>query len=163
MTFLLITLTVTPLRRLTNLNWLLRLRRMLGLFAFFYVCLHFSIYIWLDQFFDLTSIGKDIVKRPFITVGFGAFVLLIPLAATSTNAMVKRLGARRWQLLHRLIYLIAICGVIHFWWLVKKNINEPLTFAALLAILLLIRLAFRARKSAAPTASQKSVTRSQVA
>jgi len=163
LTFLLITLTVTPLRRLTNLNWLLRLRRMLGLFAFFYVCLHFSIYIWLDQFFDLTSIGKDIVKRPFITVGFGAFVLLIPLAATSTNAMVKRLGARRWQLLHRLIYLIAICGVIHFWWLVKKNINEPLTFAALLAILLLIRLAFRGRKSAAPTASQKSVTRSQVA
>ena len=163
LTLLLITLSVTPLRRLTNLNWLLRLRRMLGLFAFFYVCLHFSIYIWLDQFFDLNSIGKDIVKRPFITVGFSAFILLIPLAATSTNAMVRRLGARRWQLLHRLIYVIATCGVIHFWWLVKKNINEPLTFAALLAILLLIRLVFRARKSTAPIVPQKTVTHSQTA
>lgn len=163
LTFLLLTLLVTPLRRLTNLNWLLRLRRMLGLFAFFYVCLHFTTYIWLDQFFDLMSIGKDIVKRPFITVGFAAFVLLIPLAATSTNAMVKRLGARRWQLLHRVVYVIAICGVIHFWWLVKKNITEPAIFAACLAVLLLIRLAFRARKAAAPVAQRSSVTRSQAA
>jgi len=123
--FLLITLTVTPLRRLSGWSWLLRLRRMLGLYAFFYACLHFTTYIWLDQFFDLASIGKDIVKRPFITVGFTAFVLLIPLAATSTNGMVKRLGARRWQLLHRLVYAIGICGVVHFWWLVKKDIRGP--------------------------------------
>ena len=163
LTFLLITLLVTPLRRLTNLNWLLRLRRMLGLYAFFYVCLHFTTYIWLDQFFDLMSIGKDIVKRPFITVGFSAFVLLIPLAATSTNAMVKRLGARRWQLLHRLVYVIVVCGVIHFWWLVKKDITEPLIFAALLAVLLLVRLVFRARNAAAPMAQRRPVARSQAA
>jgi sulfoxide reductase heme-binding subunit YedZ len=144
--FLLITLTVTPLRRLSGWSWLLRLRRMLGLYAFFYACLHFTTYIWLDQFFDLASIAKDIVKRPFITVGFTAFVLLIPLAATSTNAMVKRLGARRWQLLHRLVYAIGICGVVHFWWLVKKDIREPLIFAALLAALLGARLVWRARR-----------------
>jgi sulfoxide reductase heme-binding subunit YedZ len=149
LTFLLITLTVTPLRRLTNWNWLLRLRRMLGLFAFFYACLHFTTYIWLDQFFDLMSIGKDIVKRPFITVGFAAFVLLIPLAATSTNAMVKRLGAKRWQLLHRLVYAIGSCGVVHFWWLVKKDITEPLIFGLLLALLLAARLVWRARRSEA--------------
>ena len=136
---------------------------MLGLYAFFYVCLHFTTYIWLDQFFDLMSIGKDIVKRPFITVGFSAFVLLIPLAATSTNAMVKRLGSRRWQLLHRLVYVIATCGVIHFWWLVKKDITEPLIFAASLAVLLLIRLVFRARNAAAPMAQGRPVTRSQAA
>lgn len=145
--FLLITLTVTPLRKLTNLNWLLRLRRMLGLFAFFYACLHFTTYIWLDQFFDWASVVKDVAKRPFITVGFAAFVLLIPLAATSTNAMVKRLGAKRWQLLHRAIYLIATLGVLHFWWLVKKDIREPLAFAIVLAILLGARIIWR-RKSA---------------
>lgn len=149
LSFVLITLLVTPLRRLSNLNWLLRLRRMLGLFAFFYVCLHFTTYVWLDQFFDWASIVKDIAKRPFITVGFSAFVLLIPLAATSTNAMVKRLGARRWQLLHRLVYAIAILGVVHYWWLVKKDITEPVIFAVLLAILLGARLAWRARKPAA--------------
>jgi methionine sulfoxide reductase heme-binding subunit len=146
LSFLLITLTVTPLRRLSGWNWLLRLRRMLGLYAFFYACLHFTTYIWLDQFFDLMSIGKDVVKRPFITVGFAAFVLLIPLAATSTNAMVKRLGARRWQLLHRLVYAIATLGVLHFWWLVKKDIREPLTFGLLLAVLLMARLVWRARR-----------------
>src|SRR5688572_6436943 len=118
LTFLLITLGVTPLRRLTHLNWLLRLRRMLGLYAFFYACLHFTTYIWLDQFFDPASIVKDIAKRPFITLGFAAFLLLLPLAATSTNGMVKRLGARRWQFLHRLVYVIATLGVLHFWWLV---------------------------------------------
>lgn len=147
LTFLLVTLSVTPLRRLTGLNWLLRLRRMLGLFAFFHVCLHFTTYIWLDQFFDWQSIVKDIAKRPFITVGFTAFVLLIPLAATSTNGMVKRLGARRWQLLHRLVYAIAILGVVHYWWLVKKDITEPAIFAVLLAVLLGARLVWRARKS----------------
>jgi sulfoxide reductase heme-binding subunit YedZ len=149
LTFLLITLTVTPLRRLTGLNWLLRLRRMLGLYAFFYACLHCTTYFWLDQFFDWASIVKDIAKRPFITVGFTAFLLLIPLAATSTNRMVKRLGAGRWQALHRLIYVIATLGVLHFWWLVKKDIREPLLFALLLAALLAARLAWRARQPAA--------------
>ena len=159
LTFLLITLLVTPLRRLTGLNWLLRLRRMLGLFAFFHVCLHFTTYIWLDQFFDWMSIVKDIAKRPFITVGFSAFVLLIPLAATSTNGMVKRLGARRWQLLHRLVYAIAMLGVVHYWWLVKKDITEPVIFAVLLAILLGARLVWRARKpvSVAPAARAQGV------
>ncbi len=159
LTFLLITLLVTPLRRLTGLNWLLRLRRMLGLFAFFHVCLHFTTYIWLDQFFDWMSIVKDVAKRPFITVGFSAFVLLIPLAATSTNGMVKRLGARRWQLLHRLVYAIAILGVVHYWWLVKKDITEPVIFALLLAVLLGARLVWRARRPAsmAPAARAQSV------
>ena len=147
LTFLLITLSVTPLRRLTGWSWLLRLRRMLGLFAFFYVCLHFLTYIWLDQFFDWRSMVKDIAKRPFITVGFTAFLLLIPLAATSTNRMVKRLGARRWQRLHRAVYVIAVLGVLHFWWLVKKDIREPLLFGALLGLLLLVRLIYRIRKA----------------
>ena len=139
--FLLITLTVTPARRLLSMPWLLRLRRMLGLFAFFYACLHFTTYLWLDQFFDWAAMLKDIAKRPFITVGFTAFVLLIPLAATSTNAMVKRLGARRWQALHRTVYVIATLGVVHFWWLVKKDVTEPAWFAAVLSALLSARIA----------------------
>jgi sulfoxide reductase heme-binding subunit YedZ len=147
LSFLLITLSVTPLRRLTGWHWLLRLRRMFGLFAFFYACLHFTTYIWLDQFFDLNDIAKDVVKRPFITVGFTAFVLLIPLAATSTNAMVKRLGAKRWQWLHRAVYAIAVLGVTHFLWLVKKDIREPLVFIAILACLLGFRLLLRWRES----------------
>lgn len=158
LSFLLLTLLVTPLRRLSGLNWLLRLRRMLGLYAFFYACLHFSIYIWLDQFFDWQGIVKDVAKRPFITVGFTAFVFLIPLAATSTNAMVRRLGARRWQALHRLVYAIAILGVLHFWWLVKKDITEPLIFGTLLGVLLAARAVFSARKVAV---SQPSAARSQ--
>lgn len=140
--FILITLCVTPLRRLAGLPWLLRLRRMLGLFAFFYASLHFITYIWLDQFFVWKDIVKDIGKRPFIMLGFAAFVLLIPLAATSTNAMVKRLGARRWQWLHRLVYVLAAVAVAHFWWLVKKDITEPFTFAVLLAALFIIRLLY---------------------
>jgi methionine sulfoxide reductase heme-binding subunit len=159
LTFLLITLTVTPLRRLSGWNWLLRLRRMFGLYAFFYVCLHFTTYIWLDQFFDVPGMLKDIAKRPFITVGFAAFLLLIPLAATSTNAMVKRLGARRWQLLHRFIYVIATLGVLHFWWLVKKDITEPVIFGSLLCLLLFARLVYSARKSAGtPAPSGRSQT-----
>jgi sulfoxide reductase heme-binding subunit YedZ len=130
------------------------------LFAFFYVSLHFTTYIWLDQFFDWTEIVKDIGKRPFITVGFSAFVLLIPLAATSTNAMVKRLGAGRWRLLHRLVYAIAILGVVHFWWLVKKDITEPFTFAWLLALLLIIRLLYLLKQQR--SASPPSAARSQV-
>ena len=136
---LLITLSITPLRRLTGYKALIRVRRMLGLFAFFYVCLHFTTYIWLDQFFDLASILKDIKKRPFITVGFACFVLLIPLALTSTNAMMRRLG-RRWQQLHRLVYLIGIGGVVHYWWLVKKDITQPALYALVLALLLGYRL-----------------------
>ncbi len=138
--FLLITLSVTPLRRLTGINALIRLRRMLGLYAFFYACLHLVTYFWLDQFFDWPAIIKDIIKRPFITVGFFAFVLLIPLAVTSTNAMVKRLGGRRWQLLHRLVYVIAIAGVVHYLWLVKKDLTQPLIYAAVLSLLLGYRL-----------------------
>ncbi len=158
--FLLITLSVTPLRRLTGWNWLLRLRRMLGLFAFFYVSLHFVTYIWLDQFFDWRGMLKDIAKRPFITVGFTAFVLFIPLAATSTNAMVRRLGAKRWQQLHRAVYVIASLGVLHFWWLVKKDIREPLIFGMLLGLLFLARLIYLHRKAAA---SAGAAVRSQVA
>lgn len=134
------TLTVTPLRRLLGAPWLLRLRRMLGLFAFGYASLHFTTYLWLDQFFDLAEIARDVVKRPFITVGFAAFVLLLPLAATSTNAMVRRLGARRWQRLHRAVYLISVLGVLHFWWLVKKDVTEPRLFALVMGALLAARL-----------------------
>jgi sulfoxide reductase heme-binding subunit YedZ len=136
---LLVTLSVTPLRRLTGRADLIRYRRMLGLFAFFYACLHFVTYIWLDQFFDPAAIAKDIVKRPFITVGFSAFMLLIPLAATSTHVMMRRLG-RRWQQLHRLVYPIALLGVIHYLWLVKKDLTEPLIYGAVLALLLTMRL-----------------------
>ncbi len=136
---LLITLTVTPLRRLTGLHWLLRLRRMLGLFAFAYAFSHFAIYLWLDQFFDWYAIALDILDRPFITVGFAAFVLLIPLAATSNNAAIRRLGGRRWQSLHRSTYAIAIFAVLHFWWLVKADISRPLLYAVILAVLLGLR------------------------
>lgn len=133
--FLLLTLAVTPLRRLSGWNWLLRFRRMLGLFAFFYVCLHLGVYLIFDQFFDPSAILEDIAKRPYITVGFAGFLLLIPLAATSTNGMIKRLG-RNWQRLHRLVYLIAVLGVVHYWWLVKADISEPLLYAGLLTMLL---------------------------
>jgi sulfoxide reductase heme-binding subunit YedZ len=138
--FLLITLSITPLRKLSGWSWLVKLRRMAGLFAFFYALLHFITYIWLDQFFDLSSIYKDVIKRPFITIGFAAFIMLIPLAITSTNAMMKKLGGKRWQMLHRLIYPVAIFGVVHYWWLVKKDITQPLVYAVVLAALLGYRL-----------------------
>ena len=138
--FLLITLSITPLRRLSRQPWLIRFRRMLGLFAFFYGCLHFTTYIWLDQFFDWANMVKDVQKRPFITAGFTGFVLMIPLALTSTTWAVHKLGGKRWQWLHRLIYLSATAGVIHFLWLVKKDISEPLIYAGVLALLLLYRL-----------------------
>jgi sulfoxide reductase heme-binding subunit YedZ len=140
LTFLLATLAATPLRRILGWLWLIRLRRMLGLFAFFYGCLHFSTYLVLDQFFDWQGILKDIIKRPYITVGFPAFLLMTPLAATSTKAMIKRLGGKRWQALHRLVYVCAIGGVVHYWWLVKKDLTNPVTFALLLALLLGIRV-----------------------
>jgi len=143
LTFLLISLTATPLRQLSRMTWPIRFRRMLGLFAFFYACLHFLSYLVLDQFFDWPSIVEDIGKRPYITIGFSAFVALIPLAVTSSNVMQRRLGGRRWRQVHGLVYPIAIAGVLHFAWLVKKDLSRPLLFAGILALLLAIRLIFR--------------------
>lgn len=140
---LLITLAVTPLRRFSGLHWLLRLRRMLGLFAFAYAFGHFTIYLWLDQFFDWGAIARDILERPFITVGFAAFVLLIPLAATSNSFAIRRLGGRQWQSLHRSVYAIAIIAVVHFWWLVKADVLEPAIYALILAALLGVRAWWR--------------------
>jgi sulfoxide reductase heme-binding subunit YedZ len=138
--FLVLTLCITPFRKLLKLPDLIRFRRTLGLFAFFYACLHFLTYLGPDQSFDLAAIWKDVYKRPFITVGFAAFVLLIPLAITSTAGWIRRLGGRRWQILHRAIYISAICGVIHYYWLVKSAVLRPLTYGAIVAILLLWRL-----------------------
>lgn len=140
LTFLLITLSVTPLRRISGQHWLIKLRRMLGLFAFFYVSLHFTTFILFDHFFDFQEIVKDVLKRPFITVGFTSFLLLIPLALTSTSGMVRRLGGKRWQQLHRLIYVAAIGGVVHFLWLVKIDIRRPLIYGSILALLLTYRI-----------------------
>jgi methionine sulfoxide reductase heme-binding subunit len=137
---LLITLAVTPARRLTGWNRLIQLRRMLGLFAFFYGSLHFMTYIWLDQFFAIEEIIADVMERPFITVGFASFVLLIPLALTSTTAMIKRLGGKWWQRLHRLVYAIAVGGVVHYLWLVKADIRQPLLYGSILGALLVYRL-----------------------
>ena len=137
--FLIFTLCITPFRKVLNLPELIRFRPMLGLFAFFYVCLHFLTYLGPDQSFNFAGMLKDVVKRPFITVGFTAFVLLIPLAITSTAGWVRRLGGKRWQALHRSIYLCAILGVIHYYWLVKSDVREPLFYGFLVAILLLWR------------------------
>lgn len=144
--FLCFTLAITPLRRLTGQNGLLRLRRMLGLFTFFYASLHFLTFLWFDHFFDLTEMVRDVLKRPFIAMGFSAFVLLVPLAATSNDAMVRKLG-RRWMLLHRLIYLIAVLSILHFWWMRagKNNFAEPLIMGAVVAVLLALRLIGRRR------------------
>jgi sulfoxide reductase heme-binding subunit YedZ len=140
--FLCITLAVTPIRRLTKWHWLIKLRRMLGLFAFFYASLHFTTFLWFDHFFDLNEMLKDVVKRPFITVGFTAFVLLIPLAVTSTNGMVKRLGGKRWQRLHSAIYVIVPLGVLHFWWMKagKNDFAQPILFGVIVGVLLLMRV-----------------------
>lgn len=138
--FLVITLTITPLRQLLRMPELIRFRRMLGLFAFFYACLHFTTYLGFDKIFDLREIWKDVYKRPFITVGFLAFTLLIPLAITSTAGWIRRLGGRRWRILHRAIYISAACGVIHYYWLVKSAVIRPLTYAAILGLLLAWRL-----------------------
>lgn len=143
--FLLITLAVTPLRALTGWNWLLRFRRMLGLFAFFYGVMHLSSYVAFRRFFDLSEILKDLAERPFMTAGFTALVLMIPLAVTSTNAMVRRLGARRWQLVHRLVYVIASLGALHYWFMVKRDVTQPAIYAAILAVLLGWRLVARLR------------------
>jgi sulfoxide reductase heme-binding subunit YedZ len=150
--FLVFTLCVTPFRKLFKLPDLIRFRRMLGLFAFFYVSLHFLTYLGPDQSFDLSGMWKDVAKRPFITVGFLGFVLLIPLAITSTAGWIRRLGGKRWQQLHRAIYVTAVCGVIHYYWLVKSDVRKPLFYGALVGILLLWRLGdwFFKRRSQAP-------------
>ena len=139
--FLCLTFAVTPLRRLTGLNALIRFRRMLGLFTFFYASLHFLTFIWFDHFFDLAEMTRDVLKRPFIAMGFSAFMLLVPLALTSNDFMLRKLG-RRWSLLHRLIYLVAILAVLHFWWMRagKHNFAEPLVMGAVVAVLLGLRL-----------------------
>lgn len=139
---LLATLTLTPIRLITGRTWQIQLRRMLGLFMFFYACLHVTTYVWLDFSFVWTDITKDIIKHPRILVGFAAFVLTIPLAITSSNAMVRRLR-ERWKQLHQLVYFIAILGVVHFWWLVKKDIREPLLYASILVVLLAIRIYYK--------------------
>jgi len=143
--FLCITLAVTPLRRLTHWAWLAKLRRMQGLFVFFYAALHFTTFLWFDHAFDVSQMWKDVLKRPFITVGFIAFVLLIPLAATSTNAIIRKLGGKNWQMLHRLVYLTSSLGILHFWWMKagKHDFEQPLIFGVIVATMLLMRVYWR--------------------
>ncbi len=157
--FLLLTLAVTPVRKLTGQLWLIRFRRMLGLFAFFYACLHLLTYVWLDKFFDLHEMAKDIVKRPFITLGMTTFLLMLPLAVTSTRRMIQRLGGRRWLALHRLVYLCAAVAVAHFLWAVKKDITDPVKYGIVLGVLLAYRVATWAwaRRSVARRVQQQSV------
>jgi sulfoxide reductase heme-binding subunit YedZ len=140
--FLVITLCVTPVRRLLKWNWLVRLRRMVGLYAFFYAFIHFTAFLWFDHWFDVAAMWKDVLKRPFITVGFIAFVLLIPLAVTSNNAMIRKLGGKLWQRIHRLIYVIAPLAILHYWWMksAKNNIEQPLIFGVIVAVLLGVRV-----------------------
>jgi sulfoxide reductase heme-binding subunit YedZ len=152
--FLLITLMATPLKRIFGWGWAIRVRRMLGLFAFFYATLHLVTYLWLDQFFDWGEIWLDILDRPFIAVGMLTFILLLPLAATSSNTMVRRLG-RNWKRLHRLAYVIPLLGVLHFWWLVKADVLEPLVYALVLFLLLAFRLK---RKTIAGSVSAERCT-----
>ena len=148
--FLVFTLCITPFRRIFDLPELIRFRRMLGLFAFFYVCLHFVTYLGPDQSFSFSGMLKDVAKRPFITVGFAAFVLLIPLALTSTAGSIRRLGGKRWQMLHRAVYASAALGVIHYYWLVKSDIRKPAFYGALVVILLAWRLWSWIAKKKAP-------------
>ena len=145
---LLASLALTPLRILFGIAWHMSLRRLLGLFAFFYVCLHFTIWIAVDHFFEWGELAADIVKRPYITVGMLALSLLVPLAATSTSGMIKRLGARNWRRLHRLVYVIGLLAVLHYLWLAKKGVNDPYLYAGILAVLLGIRLWDWARREA---------------
>jgi sulfoxide reductase heme-binding subunit YedZ len=155
MILILTTLSITPLRKLTKQYWLIGVRRMIGLFAFFYGCLHFTTYIWLDKSFDVHEMIKDVYKRPFITAGFTAFVLLIPLALTSTKGWIQRLGGKNWQRLHRLIYVTGIAAVIHYIWLVKADLRKPLQYAFVLSVLLIYRIVVwlrEARKNTTPVA-----------
>ena len=143
--FVLLALVPTPLQRLSGWTWIAPHRRMIGLFAFFYACLHVGTYVGVDQFFDWRAIVADVVKRKFITIGMLAFALLVPLALTSTDGSVRRLGYARWKRLHRLVYAAAVCGVVHFIWRVKADLREPLLFAAALAVLLAVRRLGRPR------------------
>lgn len=151
--FLSLTVAITPLRKIFGINSLVKLRRMLGLFAFFYGVLHLLTYIWFDRLFNFISVGQDVVKRPFILAGMTAFLLMVPLAITSTNEMVKRLGGKRWAKLHRLVYLSAIAGVIHFWMLVKSDTRLPLTFAFIVLFLLGYRLLTKYMPAQQPNSS----------
>ena len=159
--FVVFALAVTPLRKVLGLPDLIRFRRMTGLFAFFYGTLHFVTYIWLDKFFDLGEMFKDVVKRPFITAGFTAFVFMIPLAVTSTAGWIRRMGGKRWQLLHRLFYLTGIAGVVHYYWLVKSDIREPVFYGVLVGVLLLYRtVAFLMNRKPEPAAKRAAVATS---
>jgi len=140
--FLVFTLCITPLRKIPGLSALIRYRRMLGLYAFFYVCLHFTTWLALDRYFDWSQMVDDISKRPYITVGFTAFVLLIPLAITSTAGWIRRLGGKRWNRLHKLIYVSAVLGVIHYYWLVKSDVRKPVAYGIVIGLLLAWRLVF---------------------
>ncbi len=150
MRFLLVTLAITPLRKLTHQTWLIRFRRMLGLFAFFYGTLHFLTYVWFDKSFVIHDMIEDIAKRRFITMGLTGFVLMIPLALTSTAWAIRKMGGKRWQVLHRLIYASAIAGVIHYIWLVKADLTKPLQYGAILAVLLLYRIVVGIRPKSGP-------------
>ena len=156
--FLLITLAITPLRKILRLPDLIRFRRMLGLFAFFYACLHFTTYIWLDKFFDFHAIVKDVAKRAFITAGFTAFVCMLPLAVTSTAGWIRRLGGKRWQRLRRLVYLTAVAGVAHYYWLVKSDHRLPVLYGTLVAVELAYRLLLSRRRRPPAPAPKKVLT-----
>jgi methionine sulfoxide reductase heme-binding subunit len=173
--FLLVSLSVTPLRRLPKLHWLIRVRRMLGLYAFFYGCLHLTTYLWLDRYFEweivsleaprsfVSLIAADIAERPFITVGFASFALLVPLALTSFKAAIRLLTGKWWQRLHRLVYVSAACGVVHYLWLVKADLTEPLIYAGVLAFLLAVRVALKvsSRRRSAPAAGRRGEARDE--
>lgn len=154
--FLLITLMVTPFRRFSGWTWLIRLRRMLGLYCFFYAVLHLVTYLWLDQFFDWTAITKDIFKRPFISVGMITFALLLPLAITSNSFAIRRLGGRRWQEVHRTIYAIGLLAVLHYSWMVKADIAGPVWYAVVLVILLGLRVYWSLKDSRQPRHADRS-------
>ena len=151
---IIIGLFITPLRKILNMPNLIRYRRMIGLFAFFYACLHFLTYLCIDKFFDFPEIWADVAKRRYITVGFAAFLLLIPLAVTSTAGWIRRMGGKRWQLLHRAVYLTALGGVIHYYWLVKSDIRLPVFYGILVTLLLGWRYFARSRKSGRPPLSK---------
>jgi len=165
--FLVLTLSITPARKLLRQPQLIRFRRMLGLFAFFYVCLHFSTWIGLDKFFDFPDMIKDVRKRPFITAGFTGLVLLIPLAVTSTAGWIRRLGGKRWQMLHRLIYFSALAGVVHYYWLVKSDIRKPVRYGAIVILLLAYRagvwLHAKRSRAAGRTLATEAVTNTESA
>lgn len=155
--FLILALAVTPLRKALGLPWMIKFRRLLGLYGFFYGCVHLLTYVWFDKFFGFALIGEDIVKRPYITVGMASFIMLIPLALTSTQKSIKRLGGKRWNLLHRLAYASAIGGVIHYYMLVKADTREPILFGLAVAVL----LGYRILNKFAPRLTQRTPTRAQ--